>query len=614
MRHLERRRDTRRGRGWRLLGHRRWGGICWWSHRVGPQPAVLVRRPSRPADRLPTRRSQAPEPRLVERPSAEGYIPRASRSGGSPGLWEEKSGSEPSAPDLAPYERTRSGAHPSPRQRGSHPDPGARRARDRVRRGARSGRVRAVAVPGRGPAGARGTHPRPDRHRADRGQARRRAQAARRDRHDPGPDRRPRAVAVLPPRRGREDLRPGLRHAPGDARARRRRGRGGRAGRPRRAARRHRTARRAAVRARPPAGQPLPRARLHRRLAEPRPGPPAGRLGAARPAVPLLRGGRQRRLDDDAAARGARRDAAGRPAADEAPGRGGGGGRRRSPHLPARRRARPRQDGPGAARGRGRRRVPDARRGAQRREDELGPRGQHLGAPPDAHGHPRRRPGHQRLRRRGGRQLRGARPARRLARRLRLPLDGGRRGALHQEQDLAALAERAPAVRADPLAHRPTAVLRPHRNAADQRHRGLPGDLAVPRLDRRQEAARCADGRARGDRPDAGRPRLLPRGPHQRRRPGHRPPPQGRRRQGHPGPPHRRHPRRARRRDRALDPRGRGRAGPASRGEVRVGAGHPTYGSRPRRRRHRPRPGPPRGDVGARGLLRRVHAARTCSA
>ena len=49
-----------------------------------------------------------------------------------------------------------------------------------------------------------------------------------------------------------------------------------------------------------------------------------------------------------------------------------------------------------------------------------------------------------------------------------------------------------------------------HRHPADQRHRGLPGDLAVPRLDRRQEAARRADGGARGDRPDAGRPRLLP--------------------------------------------------------------------------------------------------------
>ena len=34
------------------------------------------------------------------------------------------------------------------------------------------------------------------------------------------------------------------------------------------------------------------------------------------------------------------------------------------------------------------------------------------------------------------------------------------------------------------------------RHPADQRHRGLPGDLAVPRLDRRQQAPRRADGRA----------------------------------------------------------------------------------------------------------------------
>ena len=34
------------------------------------------------------------------------------------------------------------------------------------------------------------------------------------------------------------------------------------------------------------------------------------------------------------------------------------------------------------------------------------------------------------------------------------------------------------------------------RHSADQRHRGLPGDLAVPRLDRRQQAPRRADGRA----------------------------------------------------------------------------------------------------------------------
>ena len=66
------------------------------------------------------------------------------------------------------------------------------------------------------------------------------------------------------------------------------------------------------------------------------------------------------------------------------------------------------------------------------------------------------------------------------------------------------------ALRADPGPHRASAADGADRYAADQRHRGLPGDLAVPRLDRREEAARRADGRARGDRPDAGRPRVLP--------------------------------------------------------------------------------------------------------
>ena len=56
----------------------------------------------------------------------------------------------------------------------------------------------------------------------------------------------------------------------------------------------------------------------------------------------------------------------------------------------------------------------------------------------------------RRLRRHRRRQLRGARPPRRLARRLRLPRHGRRRGALHQEQDLAALPARAGARRADP--------------------------------------------------------------------------------------------------------------------------------------------------------------------
>ncbi len=63
----------------------------------------------------------------------------------------------------------------------------------------------------------------------------------------------------------------------------------------------------------------------------------------------------------------------------------------------------------------------------------------------------RRRRHRRRLLRRRRRQLRGAGPARRLARLARLPRDGRRRGALHQEQVLAALAPRARAVRADPV-------------------------------------------------------------------------------------------------------------------------------------------------------------------
>ena len=55
----------------------------------------------------------------------------------------------------------------------------------------------------------------------------------------------------------------------------------------------------------------------------------------------------------------------------------------------------------------------------------------------------------------------------------------------------------------DPRPDRPAAAHGADRHPADQRHRGLPRDLAVPRLDRRQEAAGDADGRAGGDRADA---------------------------------------------------------------------------------------------------------------
>ena len=59
------------------------------------------------------------------------------------------------------------------------------------------------------------------------------------------------------------------------------------------------------------------------------------------------------------------------------------------------------------------------------------------------HRHPRRRRDRRRVLRHRRRQLRHPRPARRMARHLRLPRDGHRRGPLHQEQVVAALAERA---------------------------------------------------------------------------------------------------------------------------------------------------------------------------
>ena len=63
----------------------------------------------------------------------------------------------------------------------------------------------------------------------------------------------------------------------------------------------------------------------------------------------------------------------------------------------------------------------------------------------------------RRLRRHRRRQLRGARPPRRLARRPRLPRHGRRRGALHQEQDVAALPARA---RSSPSGSAPAARAR----------------------------------------------------------------------------------------------------------------------------------------------------------
>ena len=109
-----------------------------------------------------------------------------------------------------------------------------------------------------------------------------------------------------------------------------------------------------------------------------------------------------------------------------------------------------------------------------------------------------------------------------------------------------------------------------------------------------------ADGRARGDRADAGRPGLLPRRPQQRHRHGHRPPPQGRRGRRHPGPPDRRPAGRARRRGRPLDPRGRARARPPP-GARATRARSATRTSGAGRRGHRPRARTPGRHLGARG-------------
>ena len=217
---------------------------------------------------------------------------------------------------------------------------------------------------------------------------------------------------------------------------------------------------------------------------------------------------------------------------------------------------------------------------------------------------------HRRLRRHRRRQLRGARPPRGLDRRLRLPRHGGRRGALHQEQDLAALAARPRALRAHPVPHRATPADGPDRHPADQRHRRLPGHLAVPRLDRRHQAPRRADGRARGHRSHARRPRLLRRRPPVRDRPRHRPAPQGRRRRRHPGPTHRRPPRRAGRSRRPVDPGGRAGPRPPDGGAVRDRAREPHVDAV---RGDRPRPGAPGRPVRS-SRTRPRRPARTCSA
>ena len=158
------------------------------------------------------------------------------------------------------------------------------------------------------------------------------------------------------------------------------------------------------------------------------------------------------------------------------------------------------------------------------------------------------------------RQLRDPRPAPVVAQLARAQGHGRRRGALHQEPQLAALAERARARRPHPRAGAQPAAARPHRNAADQRRRGLRRDLALPRLDDGREARPAADGAARRDRPDARRQGVLPRGARRRDLDGDRAAQEEGCRRRPARQAHRRPARRARRRVRPLDPPGRARA------------------------------------------------------
>ncbi len=147
------------------------------------------------------------------------------------------------------------------------------------------------------------------------------------------------------------------RHA--DRRRRRAGARGGarRDGGRRRGLARSRAQRRPAVGGLPAAREPVPHS-VVRRTAEEGAAPSARGLGAARTTLQVLRVRRSAVVDGAARAD---RDAHGqRQRPDAAPGAGGRCGEAGPPHLPARRRARPRQDRTGAARRAGGERLPPA--------------------------------------------------------------------------------------------------------------------------------------------------------------------------------------------------------------------------------------------------------------
>ena len=175
---------------------------------------------------------------------------------------------------------------------------------------------------------------------------------------------------------------------------------------------------------------------------------------------------------------------------DAAPGAGRRRRQGRSPDLPAGRRARPGQDRAGAAGRRGGERlsalvvVPNVVKTNWAREAGLDPK-----HPSPIHG--------------DGHTIDGFADIvvvnyEVLDRHVGWLGDFGFRGMVVDEahfiknKSTAALAARARALRAHPRPHRASAPDGADRHPADQRHRGLPGDLAVPRLDRRQEAARRA--------------------------------------------------------------------------------------------------------------------------
>ena len=227
-------------------------------------PGIRLRRVTFCHHRTARGDSVAPAERVRRRCPA--YARRASE--------EDVSGSARPTPDRAAPVPATGWQHQgqAPGQRGHHPGARPRRARGRAGRRARQGHApRPCDLPGRRAAGARGALPDQRRHRGRRGAQGRAAQAPRRHRHDPGQDRGPRHLAAAAARRGRRGLRRRPRPAPPDAQAgRHRRPRGGRAAQARHGRDLVAAPRRAPVGHRAPAGQPVPRARLLRRRAQPR--------------------------------------------------------------------------------------------------------------------------------------------------------------------------------------------------------------------------------------------------------------------------------------------------------------------------------------------------------